>query len=648
MRFLIALLMLMAPALAQPRTTTTLVSEVAAVAPGQPFRVALDQIFARGWHSYWRNPGAAGAAMEIAWEGGDAGPLQFPAPTRIPSGPLISFGYENSATYLATITPPPGLRPGQSLALTADARWLVCADICIPEEGRFTLSLPVEAVARRDPATAARFDAAEAAMPRPLPFPARLGFSNLTGALEIDGLPGGVRDAFFFPLSETLLDHTAAQPWRLVGSSLTVELRRGQGAVPDIAHGVLVLTDSQGVRGAFDIALPPGVLATAAMPLWQAIGFAVLGGLILNLMPCVFPILAMKAMALVRLGGASRADVRIHAAGYTAGVVLGFLAAGGAMLALRMAGSAAGWGFQFTQAPFVAVMAWVMLAVGLNLSGVFAIRGPVVSGGGGSFATGLLAVLVATPCTVPFMTVALGAAMAMPPVSMLLIFAGLGLGMALPYALLGVVPGLARAMPRPGPWMERLRQLLAFPMYAAAAWLVWVLAQLAGADGVALGLGGALLVALAAWALGQGARWARGLAVVATVAALALLPGLRTAPAIAAGPHEAWSAARVEALRAEGRTVFVNLTAAWCISCQVNERVTLDTQAVRDAFHARNVAVLTGDWTRGDPAIGSLLRQHQREGVPLYLLYPARGGPPVILPQILTEGIVLRALADAI
>ena len=615
------------------------------MAPGQPFRVALDQVFARGWHSYWINAGSAGAAIEVSWNA-EATPLQFPAPRRIPFGPLVSFGYENNVTYLATVTPPAGLVPGQRFTLSVEARWLVCAEVCIPEEGRFEVTLPMEAVARSG--AGGRFDAAEAAMPRPSPFAARIGFAGATGALQLSGLPGGVREAFFFPVAETLLDHAVPQTLRSVGDRLTLGLARGQGPVPARIEGVLTLTDSQGVRSAFSIDVAPGPMpGGTAQSLWQVLLFAVLGGLILNLMPCVFPILAMKAMALARLGGAGRGAVRREAGAYTAGVVLGFLAIGGALLGLRLAGSAAGWGFQFTQPAFVAVMAWVMLAVGLNLSGVFVVRGPVVSGGGGSFATGALAVLVATPCTAPFMAVALGAALAMPPAPMLLVFGAMGLGMALPYALLGVVPGLAKLLPRPGAWMERLRQFLAFPMYAAAAWLVWVLAQLAGADGVALGLGGALLVGFSAWALGLG-RLGRVAAVAAGLAALALLPGLSTSAAVAAGPHEPWSAARLDALRAEGRAVFVNLTAAWCISCQVNERLTLETQPVRDAFAARGVAVLVGDWTRGDAAISALLRQHAREGVPLYLLYPAGGGAPVILPQILTEGIVLRALAEAL
>lgn len=648
-----------------PRATVTLLSEVASVAPGQPFRVALDQALARGWHTYWTNPGDAGAPPELRFElaeGARAGALQFPAPQRIPYGPLVNFGYLNSATFLAEVTPPATLRPGDSFTIAAQASWLVCENVCIPEEARFEITLPVEAAARPAPGMAARFDAAEASQPRPTPFAARLGFEGGQGALMLtgDGLaPGAVREAFFFPAADTVLDHAAPQPLSLGQGTLRLGLTRPQGPLPTLIEGVVSITDSQGMSSAYTVSAVPGAVpaAAAGMALWQALLFAGLGGLILNLMPCVFPILAMKAMAVARLTGAGRGTIRAHAASYTAGVVLSFMAIGGALLALRLAGSAAGWGFQFTQPVLVAAMAWLVLLVGLNLSGVFAVGGPVSAGGSlaargghaGSFFTGALAVLVATPCTAPFMAAALGAAVLMPPADMLAVFAAMGLGMALPYALLALAPGLARLLPRPGAWMDRLKQALAFPMYAAAAWLVWVVAQLAGHDGLGYALFGGVLVAFAAWAYGQGPRWGRGTAIAAMVGALALLPPLAAAPppATVAGAREAWSAPRLAALREGGRPVFVNLTAAWCISCKVNERVALDTTAVRAAFARAQVTTLVGDWTRGDPAITALLRENAREGVPLYLLYPAGGGAPVVLPQILTEGIVLRAIAEA-
>ncbi|HEY8612597.1 MAG TPA: thioredoxin family protein, partial [Roseomonas sp.] len=383
--------------------------------------------------------------------------------------------------------------------------------------------------------------------------------------------------------------------------------------------------------------------------------WAALGGLILNLMPCVFPVLAMKAIRLARLSGASRTAVRGEALAYVVGVVLAFLAIGGALVAARAAGVAAGWGFQFTSPVFVAAMAWLMLAVGLNLSGVFAVGGPSLGGGSrwGSLGTGALAVAVATPCTAPFMAAALGAALAMPPLAALAVFGAMGLGMALPHAALAAFPALARLLPRPGAWMERLRQGLAFPMYGAAAWLAWVVSVQAGPDGLVWVLSGALLVGFAAWVLGiaQAASrrgWlGRGLAGAALLVALALLPRLSAAPVPAMAAEasgEAWSETRVAALRAEGRPVFVNLTAAWCITCRVNERLALDTAATRAAFAREGVALLTGDWTRGDPAISALLRAQGREGVPLYLFYPAGGGAPLVLPQILTERMVIEAV----
>ena len=641
-----------------PRATVTLYADRSAIAPGQPFRLMLHQRLAPGWHTYWTNPGDAGAPTELTLElpeGWSAGGLQFPAPTRIPFGPLMNFGYTGEAAFLVTVTPPATLRPGEFVALSGDATWLVCEQVCIPEEGRFTLGLDVAGTAT--PAHGARFMAAEAALPRAAPFAARFGFEAGRGALVVQSesfTPGALREAQFFPLASGVIENFPQQGMTLRDGALTLALARGTADLPPRLEGVLTMTDAAGVRGAYLIDAAPGaVVPGAGLPLWQLLAFALLGGLILNLMPCVFPVLAMKAMALARLGGAARQAIRREAMGYTVGVVLGFLAIGGAMMALRAAGGVAGWGFQFTYPAFVAGMAWLMLAVGLNLSGVFQVAGPSGDAPGGSFLTGLLAVVVATPCTAPFMATAIGAALAQPPSASLAIFGAMGLGLALPYALLGVFPAAGRWLPRPGAWMERLRQFLAFPMYAAAAWLVWVLAQQSGPDGVLTVLVGGVLVALAAWAYGvaqQSGRTPRRLgqavALAALMAAFGLLPFLGTPPPAVAAPAsgEAWSAPRLAELRAEGRPVFVNLTAAWCISCKVNERVAIQTEAVQRAFTAANVAQLTGDWTRGDAAISALLRAHGRDGVPLYLLYPAGGGAPVILPQILTEGILLQAL----
>jgi thiol:disulfide interchange protein DsbD len=664
------------PPVASPRATATLVADAAAVAPGESFRAALRLRLAPGWHSYWRNAGDAGAAPELTLDlpqGATAGPIAWPAPERIPYGPLVNFGYTGEVLLPVTVALPATLEPGGTLTLRAEATWLVCAEVCIPEEGRFEVTLPVAQAAIASPLTAPLFEANAARLPRPLPWAARAGAGAGRASLTLAGTgldAASVREAFFFPAEPGLLDNTAPQALALRDGTLTLGLALLPDAAPAALQGTLVLRDGGGQRAAFDlsaaVAGPPE--AAAGPSLWQAMLLALAGGLILNLMPCVFPVLAMKAMALARLGGAARREIRLHAAAYTAGVLASFLAIGGLLVGLRAAGVAAGWGFQFTQPAFVAAMAWLVLAVGLNLSGVFAFgrtvgAGQAVAGRGGmpgAFATGGLAVLLATPCTAPFMAAALGAALVMPPASTMAVFLALGLGLAAPYALLGLAPGLARALPRPGAWMERLRQALAFPMYATAAWLVWVLALQAGPDGVLFGLAGAVVLAAGLWGLGLAQRAGAGrpriaglaAAGLAVLVALALLPRLASAPAAAAQSAaepgaEAWSEARLAELLAAGRPVFVNATAAWCITCQVNDRVALRADAVREAFATRGVAYLKADWTRGDPAIGALLRAHGREGVPLYLFWAPGAAAPVLLPQILTEGLVLSALAPA-
>ncbi len=654
-----------------PRATVTLIADQQAIAPGQSFRVALRQRLAPGWHTYWTNPGDAGQPPEVSFalpDGATAGAMRFPAPQRIPFGPLVNFGYEGEPVFTIPVTAPAGLKPGEVFTLEADATWLVCERICIPEEGAFRLDLPVEAAPQpAEPAIAALFSAAVAAEARDAPFTARYGFEAGAGAIEIAGpgiAPGAVREAFFFPEPWGVIDNAAPQPLTVREGALRLGLTRGQAeALPGEVAGVVSITDAAGLHGAYRVSATLGPVPSAGaagLPLWQALLFAALGGLLLNLMPCVFPILAMKAVSLAKLSGAARGAVRAHAGSYTAGVVLSFIALGALLVGLRAAGGVAGWGFQFTSPVFVAAMAWLMLAVGLNLSGVYGVGGPVSAGSGlaakgghaGSFFTGMLAVLVATPCTAPFMAAAIGAALGMGAVEALAVFAAMGLGMAVPYALLGILPGLARRLPKPGPWMERLKQALAFPMYAAAAWLVWVLSEQAGSSAVLAVLGGGVLIGFAAWAIGvaqqSGGRIGRAVGAAAVIGALALLPGLHAAPAPAqagsASHGEPWSEARVAELRAAGRPVFVNLTAAWCITCKVNERVALASDGVQRAFADRNIAYLTGDWTRGDPAITAVLRANQRDGVPLYLFYPAGGGAPRILPQILTEGIVLEAI----
>ena len=643
------------------RLTATLVSNTDAVTPGQPFRLGLRLRMAPGWHTYWQNSGDAGAPPELTLtlpEGVTAGPIAWPTPHRLPEGPVMTYGYTNEVLLPLTITPGAG-----PLHIEAAATWLVCERICVPEEGRFVLDLPSGRAAPS--AEAALFAAADSQVPRPSPFEARIapdGTLSLAGA----GLSSAtVRDAWFFPAIAGVIEHAAPQTLDVRDGVVALALKPGAAFAPASAlAGVVVLRDPGGQESSLQIEATPGPAAMPGTPLAQTLLLAMLGGLILNLMPCVFPVLAMKAMAIARMSGAERGAVRGHALSYTAGVLLAFGALGMALLGIRAAGGAAGWGFQFQSPAFVAGLAWVLFGVGLNLSGVYGVgsrlagagQGLAAQGGhAGSFFTGLLAVVVATPCTAPFMGAAIAAGLAAPPAVTLAVFLAMGLGLASPYAVLAIAPGIARALPRPGRWMDVLKGALAFPMYGAAAWLVWVVSLQAGPSGVLATVAGLVLVALAAWSLGlaqaagrRGRRLGGSVALAAALGAIALLTGIATTPIATAQAAtegtEPFSATRLAALRAEGRPVFVNMTAAWCVTCLVNERVALAPAVVRRAFTDRHVAYLKGDWTRGDPEITTFLRGHARDGVPLYIFYPPAPAAPTVLPQILTEGAMLDQL----
>ncbi|MBS0560552.1 MAG: thioredoxin family protein [Proteobacteria bacterium] len=654
-----------------PRATATLVTDRDGAGPHGELRVALRLRIAPGWHTYWRNPGEAGAAPELTLtlpEGARAGEIAWPTPRRVTEGGLTTYAYSDQVLLPVTVT---FGKAGGPAEIKARATWLVCKDICVPEEGDFSVALGPGPGAPS--AQAALFAAADRMMPRPSPWEARIAAD---GALWVGGAeltPATVTDAWFIPDRPGMIQDDAAQPLSVRQGGFTLALHPAKGFRADAGlSGVLSVRDRAGLQTDVALLAAPGQPPSAAvLPVWRMLALAFLGGAILNLMPCVFPILAMKTVALAR--GAAHGAARAHAVSYAAGVLATFAALGGALLAARAAGYAAGWGFQFQSPVFVAAMVWLLFGVGLNLSGVFTVgsglagvgqgligqKGAGRGGHAGSFLTGLLAVLVATPCTAPFMAAAIAGALAAPPAVTILVFLAMGAGLAAPYVALAALPGLSRAMPRPGPWMETLRQVLAFPMYAAAVWLLWVVTQEAGADGVLATGVGLVLVGFAAWAAGraqrhavQGRRIFQAAALVAVLAAAGVLGGIALAPAgvaatpEAAGPGlsgraEAFTPDRLAALRASGRPVFVNMTAAWCVTCLVNERVAIRTASVEAAFAARGIAYLKGDWTRQDPVITAFLQEHGRDGVPLYLYYPPRGAPPVVLPQILTEGIVL-------
>lgn len=598
-----------------PRDTVRLVSQ-SNTAPGGRLRLALEFSLKPGWHIYWQNPGDAGFPPRLlAAPPARFGALQFPPPEFLRQGTVGV--YVLSGHVLLPFT-----AQGVGDAVQAKAAWLVCADICVPERADFTLPLT------GGPSAEAGLFTPSAIVPSP--FAATLAPD---GTLRVAGLSAAqVKTARFFPLAPDALVNVAPQPLSFTASGLVLHLALAKPATA--LSGVLELTDPAGQMQA--LAITPAAAATSGhMPYWL---LALLGGLILNLMPCVFPILALKACAFARLGGAGRGQVRGEALAYAAGVMLSMLALAAVLLGVRAAGGAVFWGFQFQSPVFVALAAWVVLAAAFSLAGLFHLSMPGMLGripARNSFATGLLAVILATPCTAPFMAPAVAAALALPAVQALAIFAALGAGLAAPVLLLAFFPALAARLPRPGAWMLVLQRLLAVPMLATFAWLGWVLFRQAGGQGLVVLLLGAGVLLLTLWRK----------PLLAPVVVL-LLPLLHNAPtsALSLPGAQPYSAARLQSLRAQHRPVFIDLTAAWCVTCLVNEHSTLRTPAVQAAFAARDVAVLVGDWTARDPAITALLAANHRAGVPLYLYYPPGGGVK-ILPQILDPTVVEQALA---
>ena len=638
------------------RNTVTLVSESDSVVAGRPVRLGLRFKLAPGWHTYWSNPGDAGAPPTLDVAGAAAGPIVFPAPERLREGPFTSFAYTGEVLLPISIIAP----VGPNWAIDAHATWLVCANVCVPEEAQFRLNLPAGTGAPGP--QAALFAAADAHTPRASPFAAHV---TPQGVLWLAAPGLSLQDASFFPAIPGVIDQGAPQQMRVRPDRLDLTLKPLKGSVGRIA-GVLVLTDTGGQIerlsvDATSLALPGQTSPIrAGTGLLGALLLAFAGGLILNLMPCVLPVLAMKALALARLSGAARGHVRREAAFYTLGVLTAFCTIGAITLAARALGGDAGWGVQFQSPAFTAAMALLLFAIGLNFSGVFTVGAGLAGAGQGlasrsSFFIGLLAVVVATPCTAPFMGAALAATLALPPAAGMLIFVALGLGLAAPYTMLAISPRLAGLLPRPGAWMDILKNLLAFPMYGAALWMLWVVSQQTDAAGLADVFAAALLTGFAAWAYGTGQMRDRArLLNVSAAGALAglavLLAGLAFGPPPAAARtgaatngSEPFSAARLASLVASHRPVFVDMSAAWCVTCLVNERVALGATDVRQAFARNNVAYLRGDWTRRDAGITAYLAAHDRSGVPLYVFYPAHGDPSV-LPQILTPGLVLSYL----
>ena len=669
-----------------------LLAERNAIVPGQPLTVALRLAMQRGWHTYWRNPGDSGLPTTLAWKLPDrfsAGPIQWPPPRAIPVGPLMNFGYEGEVLLLADVTAPRELPEGKPVTLSARADWLVCKEICIPEGADLSLSLPVAGTAQPDARWAAAIASARAALPRPLDGVA----VSATGAgrdivLALTAAHGGIDpgELYFFPDKAGLIEPAAAQRLAREGDSWKLTLSVANQRVGDARRVSGVLVATNGIAGqrasSVDVPLQGSIVAASAPPpsapaplplpveterlsLGFALAFAFAGGILLNLMPCVFPVLSLKVLGFAMHGG-DRAAMRLHGLAFAAGVLVSFWLLAAGLVALRAAGGELGWGFQLQSPAVVAALAVLFFVMALNLSGVFDFGRFVPS----SVATweahrpllndalsGVLAVVVASPCTAPFMGAALGYALAAPRGITFGVFTALGFGMALPYLALAFFPRWRARLPRPGPWMQRLKQLLAFPLYATVLWLAWVLGAQLDNDAV-LRLGAALLlVALALWAwqsrrsgslrgwtIGALASFAAAAAVVWPVLAASTPQGPARISSSDSAPWQAYAPERLAQLLSEGRTVFVDFTAAWCVTCQVNKRVVLNSHEVNEAFERSNVALLRADWTRRDPVIGRALAELGRSGVPAYVLYRP-GREPLLLPELLQRSTITDALS---
>lgn len=654
------------PMLGQTRhIAIRLVAESDRPAPGGTVTLAFDSRPEAGWHGYWKNPGDAGVETQLDWrlpKGVTAGPLTYPVPQRLSIQGIMNYVYEGPFTQFVTLTLAPDLTPGTVLPITVKATYLVCTDeICVPENQTLSTTLTVG-----DGAVPAdrrvEFDRWRMALPRPLGSPAtfqRIGQGEAARVRLAIPFPAGaaLKDGYFFPLTQGAIDYAAPQTLTRDGDRLVIEVKAAVEAPPALT-GVLKTGEGQGLLiEAKPDTVPPakggaGGIDWAAIAL--ALGGALLGGLILNIMPCVFPILSLKALSLAK-AKTDEAEARREALAYTGGAVLVCLALGGLILGLRAGGATIGWAFQLQDPRVILFLLVLVTGIALNLAGLFELNvpGPIgklaASGSGSAFATGALAAFIATPCTGPFMAAALGAALVLPAPAALAVFAGLGLGLALPFLAIGFVPALRRRLPKPGAWMARLRHILSVPMALTALALAWILWRQAGPVALALGAGVVLIAVAALWWVGRGQRLGRsgmlgaGVLAIALVAGTALLPTVQVRSQAVASDiagAEPFSEARLAQLRAQGRPVFAYFTADWCLTCKVNEKTVIETAAVERALKQGKVAVLVGDWTNGDPALGRFIEAHNRAGVPLYLWYAPGAAEPEILPQILTQQLI--------
>ena len=658
------------------------------IAPGSTFTLLLEHQIRPDWHTYWVNPGDSGAATTLDWQTPEDftfGDIEWPYPERIPYGPLMNYGYHDQVVYPIQVTAPESLS-GSRVTFDVKGEWLVCADVCIPERGELTLTVPVGDELVIDPELAAKAQAARQMVPQFVDVPVAVEtiagdeVERINLSIDMPNLDAErVSSVQYFPYAESLIDNPSEQIVEVTDAGLSIGLTPGWDYQPDADFaGILVIEEQAGETRTTAFEIRPSGLPLAAgaslatgssteaqaeLSLWTALFFAFVGGLILNLMPCVFPVLSIKILSLM----GETTHLKSHGWMYTLGVVLSFVAIVALLIGLRAGGAEIGWGFQLQSPWVVGSLVYLFLLVGLNLSGYFEIGTSLMSlgagsqnqsGYSGSFFTGVLATLVAAPCTAPFMASAIGFALTQSNLAALLIFTSLGFGMAVPYLLLCYSPGLIDKLPKPGPWMERFKEFLAFPLYASAIWLLWVLSLQSGANGVLVVGVGAVLLVFAIWLLkhlpkrsvlrfsSQFVAMVMLLVAAYSPSQLGTVQATASAPVVTeepSGNYETYSTLKLDEYREEG-PVFVNFTAAWCVTCKVNEAVALSTDDTMNMMTEKGVRYLKGDWTNEDPEITRKLAEHGRSGVPLYLLYHPDQADPVVLPQILTQDLVLNEL----
>jgi thiol:disulfide interchange protein DsbD len=672
-----------AQALEKGPVEARLAAEDLSVQPGKPFTVALRLSMDPDWHVYWKNPGDSGLPTTLDWNlpaGFRAGPLQWPVPERFVTDGLVTYGYSGHVLLMTEIIPPEGLPPGTPLTFRAQAGWLACKVECVPGKAGLEVSLPVRVgVPAADPRWAAEFKDTKSRLPVLQGAGTyKVSADSRSVSVTWTGTPlrNGAR-VLFLPDAPGQVRVSSPQAANVTANSLQLRMERDApaGSLQRLT-GILVATDAGGAQ-AFQVDVPVTEVRDRGLGFIAALLLAFVGGLILNLMPCVLPVISLKVLSFVKHGGQQGRAAAWQGLLFALGVLVSFWIVAGVLVALRSGGRLLGWGFQFQDPAVLIVTAVLFFLIGLNLFGVFEIgtaltrlggagrgRGAGKGSGSGSFFSGIFAAAVATPCTAPFMGVAIGYALTHSVGASFGVFTALALGMAAPYVVLSVFPGLVSRLPKPGPWMETFRQVMAFPMMGAVIWLVSILAALAGSASVVLLLAALLAAGLGAWAWGRWGALSRAaavrvaaglaallLAVGGTSLAAALVPRSVPGPvpaAVTAAPSrwEPWSQARLDELRQAGTPVFLDFTAKWCLSCQVNEKVALDNPAVLKGFDQGGIATLRADWTDSNDAIARALAGFGRASVPLYVFYPGGGKDPVILPEILTPGIVLGAIGS--